>query len=202
MNWSAEESRRRSTPAPTRTVAPTFEPVTLAQAKKQLELPAELADHDDHVSRLIELAREQVENDTSLVLPQATYVWKFDEWPVEDFIMNRRPVQSVTSITYVDNSGSVQTVSSSLYELDTYRVDPSIRLKYDQTWPTARGHENDIVITAVCGHSSASLIPVMARHACLLIIAREFTERTGRADKWDQEGYDRLIRRMLRSTYP
>lgn len=188
--------------APIRTVAPTFEPVTLAQAKKQPELPAELADHDEHISRLIELAREEVEHDTSLILPQATYVWKFDEWPTEDIVLNRRPVQSVSSITYVDLSGSVQTVSSSIYELDTYRVNPSIRLKYNQTWPSVRGHENDIVVTAVCGHSSASLIPAMARQACLLIVAREFMERTGRLDKWDAEGYDRLIRRMLRSTYP
>ena len=191
-----------STPAPIRTVAPTFEPISLKEAKKQLELPAELADHDEHLSRLIELAREQVEHDTGLILPSATYVWKFDEWPTCDLILNRRPLASITSITYVDASGSTQTLSTSVYELDSYRVEPSVRQKYNQTWPTIRGHENDITLTAVCGYATAALIPVMARQACLLIVAREFTERAGLAIKWDMDGYDRLIRRMLRSSYP
>lgn len=193
---------KESEEAPVRTVSPTFQAISLAEAKKQLELPVDLADHDDHLKLLIEAAQDLFEHDTGLVLPQATYVWKRDEWPIEDIVLTRRPVISISSITYVDVTGTTQTLSTSIYELDTYRVNPSIRLKYDQIWPTHRGHENDITITAVCGHATAAAIPALAKQACLLTVAREFTERTGKALRWDMDAYDRIVRRLARSTYP
>jgi uncharacterized phiE125 gp8 family phage protein len=187
---------------PMESAAPAWEPVTLAEAKAALEIASSTTDHDALLERLIEEARETVEHDTGIVGCTRTFVEKFDNWPDCWIELRRRPVTSVTSITYVDTAGTTQTWTATEYVLDTYRVTPAIRLAYSKTWPTLRGDESGIIVTYVAGYATRATVPQSFRQACLLRVASMFDDRTGRGERPDLDAYDRLIQRLMRSSYP
>lgn len=187
--------------APVVSVEPTLEPVTAAEVKKQLELPPNDSTHDTHIDRLITQAREQFEHDTGIVCLTTTVVEKLDEWPVDYIELHRRPVQSVTSVAYLDIDGNSQTWSNSNYEVDTGRVTPVIWPAYNVEWPQARSIQNAITITYVAGDTSQANLSEQIRHAVLLAIAQEFTDREGMRKQY-AGAYHATINRLMRATYP
>lgn len=193
---------------PLRSAVPTFEPITVAEAKKQVELPDGYAAHDDLLDSLIQEAREQVEHDTGIVAATGTFTCKLDEWPCDDWLeLSIRPVSAVTSITYVDTAGATQTWSSTNYSLSSHSARPRIFLAYGSYWPTTRGHYQDITLTVVAGYASQSVIPEMLKQAVRLQVARMFYDRIGQ-ERGESDSaayvraYEMLIRRLQRCSYP
>lgn len=178
---------------------PTFEPVTIAQARKQVELAESERAHDQQLTLLIQAAREQVEADTDLVLGQKT-VRVFDEDFETAIQLQLRPVQSITSIVYYDSNNGLLTLPTTYYDLDV--AHKKIVLKYNQLWPpVVVGRYDAVQITYVVGYSSQALIPAIAKQACLLLVGNWFEGRDMMKES-DAKTYDRLIARMARSTYP
>lgn len=192
------------TSRPARSAVPTFEPVTLQEAKKQVELPDAITHHDSHLLSLIVLAREAVEQETGIVACTGTFTYRFTEFPRDDFFTfpDVRPLTAVSSITYIDTGGSTATWSSSYYSLDTNGVRPFVKLAYGSSWPTIRGDVNGITVTFVAGYASAATIPQLFKQACLLRIARDFAEREGQGTKPFEDGYQRVLNLLMRSSYP
>lgn len=87
---------------------------------------------------------------------------------------------SIVSFTYLDPSNVQQTVSSSVYELDTYSAPGRIRLKYGQTWPVALDHWNSVVIRYKVGWAGTKTDPVPEplRQALLIHMAQLYEYRT------------------------
>lgn len=189
---------------PLRAADPTFEPVTLAEAKKQVELPAEYAYHNDFLLSAIQSAREIVEHDTGIITATGSFTWKLTTWPSDDFLeLPLRPVSAITSIVYRDTSAVNQTFSSTKYALDNSRARPVIYLTYDSTWASdLRAHTNDITVTLVAGYSARTSIPMALRQAVLLQVARIFADREGGQADDSARAYEMLIRRLQRSSYP
>lgn len=189
---------------PNRTVDPTFEPVTVDEAKRQLSL-AESADQWSAFLRdAITQAREQFEYDTSLVCCTSTWAEKLDEWPDCQYIrLHRRPVASVSSITYLDTAGASQTWSSSNYTLDANRTENTIFLTYDGTFPALRTIENAVTITYVAGYA-ASAIPKQVKFAILANLTHAFGVAAGDSALAEQGlmAYERLVNRFERASYP
>jgi uncharacterized phiE125 gp8 family phage protein len=196
---------------PTRAADPTFEPVSLDDLKKHVELPLNYTQHDSMLRDLITVAREMVEHDTGIVGATGTFTWKLTEWPCDDWIeLPIRPVSSVTSIQYRDTGGTLQTWSSAEYTLDNNRTQPIVFLNYSYWFPTSRGHLNDITLTLVAGYATQAAIPRLFKQAVLLAAAREFADREGK-EGWTNDprsiqsgtrAYEMLIRRLQRATYP
>lgn len=184
---------------PITVTVPTFEPVTIEQARKQVELSDTDFAHDHQLTLLIQAAREQVESDTDLVLGQKT-VFVFSESFESSMQLQLRPVQSITSIKYYDSNNGLTTLATSFYDLDSaYR---KIVLKYNQLWPAVvAGRYDAVEITYVVGYTSQALIPAIAKQACLLLIGNYFEGRDMLKES-DMKTYERLITRMARSTYP
>ena len=186
-----------------RSGSPTFEPVSLAEVKKHLEIADADNSHDQHLSALIQTARELVEHDTQTILATGTFTLTLDDFPDEDEIeLLIKPVSSVTSITYLDTAGASQTWSSSNYVLDTTRPTVEIRLAYDKTWPITRGEPNAVTITFVAGYASAAVVERKFKQMMLLDIARSFQDREGWEAPKDNSAYERLAARFERSSYP
>lgn len=187
---------------PVRSAVPTFEPVTIREARTQCEL-GNNDSHDTHLLRLIAEAREAVEEDTGIVACTGTYTWKLSEFPEGEVLtFPLRPVTSITSITYVDTGGTPQTWASTNYALHTSGVNPFLGLVYDQDWPTYRGDINGITITFVAGYANEASVPQLFKQAVLLHIRKQWQDLLGEmADDW-QAGYERMIRRLMRSSYP
>lgn len=174
--------------------------MTLGEAKKQCEVADGIEYHNEHLGRLIKTAREIVEDDTGLVLATGTFTYKLTEWPARDYIeLPIRPVTSITSIAYLDSAGVSQTWTASNYSLETSTVTPVIRLAYGQSWPTTRGDINGITITLVAGYATALTVPQIAKQAVLLIVRLLWQELVNPSE---DAGYQRVLLRLLRSTYP
>lgn len=186
------------------TVQPTSEPLDLSEAKRHLNLADVVSVHDQYVSDLIQAARQQFEYDAQYACFTSTWREKFDGWPVDEIQLAKRPIQSVSSITYVDEAGSSQTWSSSKYAFDSARVLPAVWLAWNETWPTVRGDRNGITITYIAGNATVAAIPRIVKQAILLKVGEMFAERMpGDVRKQDmQTAYGSIVRQFMRSSYP
>lgn len=134
------------------TIAPTAEPISLAQAKRQLRVDG--TDDDTFIAGLITAARSYVENYCSSQLVVATYQQKLDKFPCGDTIsLNYPPLINVSSITYVDSDGTTQTLSTTVYSVLTTEKPGKIKLKYGQSWPSIRSQPDAVTITFRAGYA-------------------------------------------------
>ena len=183
--------------------APAFEPVTLAEAKKHIELADDDNAHDAHLLRLITAAREQVEHDCGVVLATGSFTLALDDFPGEtEIYLPVRPVTSITSIVYTLENGSTATMSASDYLLDNNEPEPEITLAYLADWPTARGEPNSVTITFVAGYATQAAVPQAYKQMMLVDIARRFQDREGLEKIDESMAYERMVRRYQRVSYP
>lgn len=186
---------------PTVVTAPSLEPVTLIQAKKQLEISASDTTHDDQISLLIQAAREQWEHDTdSAVLTQTLRVYA-DAFG-DEFYLPRRPIQSITTLKYYDTLNAQQTLASSVYSLNA--AARTIQLKYQQVWPSSLARWDAIEITYVAGYTSVALVPAIVKQAMLLLVGKYFENRDLLNNDliYKDSAYENLVSRYQRATYP
>lgn len=187
-------------PKPRITVAPSVEPLSLNEAKKQVNFPSDDSTHDAEFASIIEAARQQWENDTGEHLVQQT--WELKLPYLCEFCFPHRPVTSITSIQYYDSGNTTQTLSTDVYELDLSRS--AVRLKYLEDWPTTSDRWDASTVTYVLGsHSASSTVPAVAKRAMLLLVGYYFDANRGENDRPnDLAAYERLVARYMRSSYP
>lgn len=180
--------------------APTFDPITIEQAKKQLEISLSDLSHDDHLGTLITAAREEVERDTGIVLASTSFQVLCD-CMYDGMQLQRNPVQSITLIRYYDTGNAIQTLSSSIYAFDV--AHRKIRLKYAQVFPATVTERYDAwEITYLAGYSTLASVPALAKAACLLLVGHYFSDRGDMLKESDQRKYDKLVAKLQRGTYP
>jgi uncharacterized phiE125 gp8 family phage protein len=188
--------------------APGSEAITTAEARAHCDIPSADTTHDTYLDSLITAARQKWERDTDTVVMSSTAVEKLDEWPEEEpFIaLTKRPVQSVTSVAYLDANGSSQTWSASNYSLDLYRPTPAIALAYNVQWPNSLDWDGSITITYVVGHANAAAVPKLWKQAMLLLIGHWFENRsaavTGAMPHDAPITYERIAMNFRRCSYP
>lgn len=159
-------------------VEPTVEPVTVAEAK--LYMGVDFDEWNDRISSLITGARRFVEGYTHRALITQTWESRFDDFAPRLFLPFP-PLQSVTTVNYIDTAGVEQTVNSAVYNVDTYSQPGAVSLVYGQTWPTPRLEPHAVRITFVAGFGDAgSDVAEELRTAILMLVntwmsVREFT---------------------------
>ena len=159
----------------TRTVEPTSEPVTLTEAKAHCRIDT-TAD-DTLVSSLITAARLWCESRLGQQIMPATYRCKIDAFTSHVVELPYPPLTAVSSITYVDSSGSTQTLSSAMYTTDTDSKPGRVFSVYAETWPTTRDQLQAITITYTAGYASESVVPQPIKQAILLLVGHWYENR-------------------------
>jgi len=161
----------------TQSSAPAVEPVTVDMAKEHLRVTFD--DDNTYIRNLVRAARQRVEESSGRQLITATWTYTLDCWPASgEILLPWSPLQSVTSIKYVDTGGTQQTEAGTVYDVDITTIVPRIFLKYGQSWSTTRGHTNDIEIIFVAGYGDAvSDVPEVARQAILLMVSHWYEHR-------------------------
>lgn len=131
-------------------------PVSVAQVKANINVEHD-AD-DSLIESIILAAVDQCEGLTNRKLVSATYDWIancFPEWgrsnPYAEIKLPLPPLQSVTSISYVDTAGAARTLDSSLYVVDTASVPGLVRPVYSLWWPATRDFPGSATIRFVAG---------------------------------------------------
>lgn len=158
----------------TRATAPAEEPVTSAEAKAHLRVTH--TDDDTAIAAMIVAAREHLDgNDGTLGRALVTQTWdlSLDSFPSE-IVLPLPPLQSVTSVTYVDTNGDTQTLATSGYEVDV--AGGRIRAT-DAGWPDTDDCYNAVTVRFVCGYGLADDVPQAIKHAMLLMIGGMYAFR-------------------------
>lgn len=187
---------------PTIVTPPTSEPITLAEAKKQLELSPTDTSHDDHLTALIQAVREQFEHDTDSAVLTQTLSVTYENLRDDEIYLPRRPVQSITHIKYYDSSNTLQTIESSVYSLD--KPESAVRLNYLQLWPVPIDRWDAVIVTYVTGYPSVAAVPQLYKQAMKLMLAHYFENRDQLLSEAMQTvpAYEAIVRRFMRATYP
>jgi hypothetical protein len=189
--------------------APTYEPVTLAEAKDHLRLEHDT--DDSFVLGLIATARQHLEKVLWRAFLSQTWELTLEGFPgtglrwsdlgfrgsalypfpsrsrflQKDWDAIELPlgeVQSVTSVTYVDVAGVTQTLATSEYQLDT-SLPAKLRLPYGKTWPDARSQWDAVKIRYVVGWANPSKVPAPLKAAIKLLVSQMYEHRTPEVDR-------------------
>lgn len=135
--------------------APSVEPITLAEAKEYARVDSDDSSQDNVLEIFIQTAREYAENLTARAFVQRTLELALPGFPCEGVIdVPRPPLQSVTSITYIDQAGEQQTLDPALYQVDTRRAPGRVMPVYGEVFPATRGPStfNAVVVRYVAGY--------------------------------------------------
>lgn len=154
---------------------PTSEPIILAEAKTNLRVTNNL--EDDLITSIIVAARKWVEGFTWRPLMTQTIQANFDKVDVQsvDILINKFPIQSITSVKYINASGTEITMTAGTdYETDLISPIPRIRLT---AIPDMKDTLNAFKIRFVAGYSSAELVPSNYKQAMYLIITSLYDNR-------------------------
>lgn len=157
------------------TPASTF-PITLEDAK--LHCRVDTAADDALINALITAATELAEQKTGRALMAQTWELTLDAFP-EAFEITRIPLQSITSLKYIDTAGVEQTLSNALYSMDmaddhgfAYVVPV-----YNGTWPENRAQINAVALRYVAGYASAAAVPEGIKQWIRLMVSTMYENR-------------------------
>lgn len=135
---------------------------------------------DPYLTTLINVARLTAEDITKRKFITQTWVHNLDRFPCGPVIeLPLPPLQSVSSVQYIDSDGTTQTLSSSLYHVSTSRERGRVQLNDGETWPDIKTQRLDAVsITMAVGYgASRASVPAPIRHAMLLMIGHWYNQR-------------------------
>lgn len=159
--------------------AATAEPLTLDEAKKQVEIERADHYHDAYLTSLIKAARNRAEIETSRQIMTATWDLTLDKFPdgYKHIKVPLPPLQSVTSVTYLDDDGDTQTFSSAAYKVITGREPGRIALRSGYAWYSTRNEEEVVTVRFVAGYTSAANVPDLLKIAMRMMIGHWFENR-------------------------
>ena len=160
----------------TRITAPVLDPVTQSEIYRHLRL-VEDATEKAYADAVAEVAREYVEQYSGTALLTQTWELTLDEWWQGVLELPYPPLQSVSSIKYIDSDGVEQTLSASAYSVTTGDPVGYVQFAADTTVPVARAEAGAIRIRFVSGYTAAADIPASLRQAVLLMTAQWFENR-------------------------
>ena len=157
--------------------APAAEPISTAVAKAHLRV--DFATDDTLIDALVVAAREYVEQVTGRALITQTWELLDDRFKGREIHLSYAPLQSVTSVKYIDTGGVEQTFSSDNYTVYTYSSHPGeVGLNYDEEWPQTRRIEDAVIVQFKAGYGDAgSDVPQPILQAMLMLISHWYENR-------------------------
>lgn len=155
------------------TAAPAAEPLTTADAKAHLRV--DHADDDTLIAANVAAARAHVEARTGTRLYTQTVSMKAESW--DDLAsLPVAPIQSITSVSYVDTAGAPQTLSTDYYDARLFGLEPGLALKFGQSWPPMQDRSL-LTVVAVVGYGAAGTQPPEVIHAIKLVVGDMYEHR-------------------------
>jgi len=155
-------------------VAPTTEPVSVADVETHLRLDA--SGESSYVSTLISASRQMVERITGRALITQTWRLVYDA-PPSRIVLPMPPLQSVESITFYDWDNDSTTQDSDSYIVQTNTEPGEIILKNGYSWDYHRDVAScEILYVAGYGNDSSD-VPAALRLGVLTLTAKMYERR-------------------------
>ncbi|KZC99697.1 MULTISPECIES: hypothetical protein [unclassified Thalassospira] len=154
--------------------------VTLDQAKAQLRVPAAFADEDDYIESLVLGAESYIDGRDGILgraLVSQTWVGTLDGAFPSEITLPLPPLQTVSSIKYIDADGVEQTLDSAEYQVIN-NVEPGLIVPaFGKTWPTVRVQRQAITVEFVAGYGTAAELPEKVRQMVLFLVGHWYINR-------------------------
>lgn len=133
---------------------PAVEPVTLAEAREWVRLESDDTANTNVLTLLIQAMREYAENLTGRAFVQRTLQLNLDGWPYcGEIELPCPPLVSVTSVKYTDQDEVLQTLDSTLYQVDDVCEPGRIVQAWSAAaWPVAIAIPNSVRVLYVAGY--------------------------------------------------
>lgn len=178
------------------TVPPATEPISRAEAKVHLRVEVTFTDDDLLIDALITAARQYAETECdrsfvtqtvkytmdalpgSLGYPSPGYGREFSI-PGNALVLTKGPHQSISSITYLDSGGIVQTMPSTDYIADLSGPACRITPVFGKIWPIAQFQIASASVTFIAGYGGAAAVPNGIKQWMLLMIGSMYENREG-----------------------
>jgi hypothetical protein len=185
--------------------APATEPVTLAEAKAHLRLELGYTADDATVADLIVAAREALEVAARSAFLSQTWDLFLDRWhpprrglhpgndhrgslfsplflgDASEVRLPLPPLQSVTSVQYYDQAGTLQTLDPATYIVSATNQPSAPGRIYpvpNTSWPLLQaGRLDAIQIRFLCGQASAAAVPTSTKLAIKILVALYYEGR-------------------------
>lgn len=169
-------------PLVSQVTGPTVEPLSLSECK--LFLRVDHTSDDTLIAAMLASARLWVETYTRRALCTQTVDLKYVGWPVQygPLVVPYAPLQSVTSITYVDQDEATQTLAASEYVVRTQSGPRAgrgtIEIADGVTLPTLSTQpDRPVTVRAVCGYGVAAQVPDGIKSAIYLLLGDLYEQR-------------------------
>lgn len=169
---------------------PTAEPLTLDEVKSFLR-DEDTTEQDDLLDALIVASRQHAEQELGRYLITQTLELALDRFPGEyltlapylgrdplaPYEIKLPPLVSVSSIQYVDLTGTLQVLAADQYVVDAKSRPARISPAYATWWPCAREQRNAVLIQFIAGYGAASAVPECIKHWMKLRIKMAYDQR-------------------------
>ena len=140
------------------------------------------SDEESYIEDLLAAAEEEVEVETWRRIVTQTWDQFFDGFS-DPLTLWYPPVASVTTVKYLDENSTEQTLSTGVWELAEQDGINVVRRKLDQVWPTTDGHFDSVFVRFICGYGvqadAPATIPAKIRQAILFHASWYFRNREG-----------------------
>lgn len=173
------------------TTEPVSEPLTLAAAKQHARITHDT--EDGLVLAYLMAARQAAEEYLGRGLLTQTWTATFDDFATELYLPMAAPLQNdplaspstAPVITYYDVNGTLQTLATSVYDVDVTSRPGKIALKAGQAWPALQSSRRAwrVSVAYVVGWTSAALVPERIKHGIRLSVAALDADRDGLAEE-------------------
>lgn len=161
---------------------PQGEPISLAQAKHQVQ---QFANVDDSLLSeiVIPAARDRAEGATQRAFITQTWKLLLNGFPACGFIeVPKPPLISVSSVKYTNTSGTLTTLTVNTDYIVQAPAGPRCRrgriaLPFSAVWPVPLDQMGSVIIEFVCGYGAAVDVPPALKAAMLLDIGTLYANR-------------------------
>jgi len=141
---------RRPIPSFVLKTPPAIEPIGLDEVKAHSRI--DLNEDDLLIQRQILAVRQMVERIYDIAIITQTWTMYLDWLPADSIEIFKRPLQSVTSVKYIDPDGATQTIANNLYMVDLNSRPPRIVKLQNASWPYVEPRPAAVAVEFVAGY--------------------------------------------------
>jgi uncharacterized phiE125 gp8 family phage protein len=166
--------------------APIIEPVDVTEARDHARYSQ--TNNDAALGRFLIAARQAAEDYMARALLTQTWKLVLNDFYNEMYLPMAWPLQSVTTVKYYDLNATLQTLSSTVYDVDTSSRPGRVTLAVNQTWPTlvSLRRAGRVEITYVAGYTAANLVPEKIKNGIRMYLSYLDSNRDGYEGNSDQ----------------
>lgn len=160
---------------------PEEEPIHLEYVRESVLRVVNGSVDDEFIGNQIKAVRELWEDETGRAGMEQTWQWIGNRFPCWEIELPRPPLISVTSIEYIDTTGTRQTLEGSPSE---FVVLPSGKFTrgrvtplYGASWPATRYQADAVTVTYQAGYADVADVPEMVKAGMGLMVAELYRYR-------------------------